>query len=85
MFQVLLAPISQKFLKKCEKEVYERVMEKLKGLAVEPFPHDVKRVVSKQEKVFRVRVGAYRIQYVVYFEKNEILVTDIDKRSRAFD
>ena len=85
MFQVLLAPISQKFLKKCEKEVYERVMEKLKELAVEPFTHDVKRVVSKQEKVFRVRVGAYRIQYVVYHEKNEILVTDIDKRSRAFD
>lgn len=85
MFQVLLGPSSRKFLKKCEKEVYDRVMKKVKELAINPFPADVKRVVGKEEKVFRVRVGNYRIQYVVFHEKNEILVSDIDKRPRAYD
>jgi len=32
-----------------------------------------------------VRVGNYRLQYVVFHEKNEILVSDIDKRPRAYD
>ena len=85
MFQVFLAPISQKFLKKCEKEVYERVMKQVNGLASEPFPQGVVRVFGRQEKIFRIRVGMYRIQYVVYHEKNEILITDIDKRPRAYD
>ncbi len=60
-------------------------MERIKLLAVNPFPQDVKRVGGRKEKVFRVRVGDYRIQYVVFYEENILLVSDADKRSRAYD
>jgi len=84
MFKVLLGAPSRRFLKKCEDEVYRRIIEKLRCLSADPFPVDTKRVISSREKIFRVRVGDYRIQYTVYQDKNEILITDIDKRSRAY-
>ena len=84
MFKVLLGAPSRRFLKKCEDGVYQRIIEKLRYLSVDPFPADVKRVVNSKEKVFRVRVGDYRVQYAVYQDKNEVLITDIDKRSRAY-
>ena len=85
MFKVELGNPPQRFLKKCDSELYDRLINKIKSLALDPFPKDVKRVVGRTEKVFRVRVGDYRIQYVLLYEQNLLLITDIDKRSRAYD
>ena len=60
-------------------------MKKLETLKENPFPSDVIRVVGRKEKVFRVRVGKYRILYVVFDDKKEILVTDIDRRESVYD
>ena len=84
MFNIFLGPASRRFLKKCDKRLYDRIVKKIKELAIEPFPSDSKRVISKKEKVFRVRVGDYRIEYVVFYDKNEILISDIDKRERIY-
>jgi mRNA interferase RelE/StbE len=84
MFQIFLSSSSENFLKKCDKEIRERALKIIKGLSNEPFPRDSKRVVGRKEKLFRVRVGDYRILYVVFHEKNEILIADIDKRSRVY-
>ena len=74
-----------KFLKKSEKEIDERIFDRIEKLKVEPFPSGVKRVVGKKEKIFRIRVGDYRIKYSVFYDKNIIFVSDIDKRERAYD
>jgi len=84
MFKILLGTPARRFLNKCEKQLYDRVMKKIKDLAINPFPSDTKRVVGRTEKVFRIRVGSYRILYVVFYDKNEILISDIDKRPRVF-
>lgn len=73
-----------KFLKRAEKGLYERIYEKLEKLAIDPYPSDSKRVVGRQEKVFRVRIGKYRITYVVFYEQNEILIVGIDIRERIY-
>lgn len=84
MFNVELSSHAKKFLKKADKHTVIRVIEKIGKLAKEPFPTDVKRVVNRKEKVFRVRVGDYRIQYLVIFEKNLIFISDIDTRPKAY-
>ncbi len=71
-----------KFLKNSDKRLYNRIINKLKKLSEDPFPQDAKRVVGQKEKVFRVRVGDYRILYVVYLDKNAVLVADVDKREK---
>jgi len=85
MFDIFLGPQPEKFLKKIDKELRQRIWEKLDELKLNPFPSDVVRVVGRREKAFRVRVGAYRIQYYVFQDKKEIAVFDIDKRERAYD
>jgi len=85
MFDIFLGPQPERFLKKAEKELRQRIWKKLDELKQNPFPSDVVRVVGRKEKAFRVRVGAYRIQYYVFQDKKEIAVFDIDKRERAYD
>ena len=84
MFSVKFSSYAKKFLKKADKEIVKRILEKIEKLKIEPFPFDVKRVVGKKEKIFRVRVGDYRIQYSVFYDQNNIFISDIDKRERAY-
>ncbi|MDP4039295.1 MAG: type II toxin-antitoxin system RelE/ParE family toxin [Candidatus Pacearchaeota archaeon] len=85
MFSAVFGSDAQRFLKKADKKIARRIIEKIEKLKIEPFPSNVKRVVGKKEKIFRVRVGDYRIQYSVFYDKNTIFVSDIDKRERAYD
>jgi mRNA interferase RelE/StbE len=84
MFDIFLGPQPERFLKKADKKLRLRIWKKLDELKQNPFPSDVVRVVGRKEKAFRVRVGAYRIQYYVFQDKKEIAVFDIDKRGRAY-
>ena len=84
MFDLKLSNVAKRFLVKCDKVLYERLVIKLKDLQHNPFPSDVKRVKGRVEKIFRVRVGDYRILYLVIKEKNLLFVSDIDKRSKIY-
>ena len=83
-FEVHLSNRTEKFLKSCNNDLYDRIYQKLKKLETDPFPQDVKRVIGQKEKTFRVRVGDYRILYVLFLDENVILVVNIDKRPKAY-
>lgn len=83
-FEVHLGNKSKRYLKGSDEELCNRITTKLKKLADDPFPQDAKRVKGQKRKIFRLRVGDYRILYVVFLEKNAILVVNIDKRARAY-
>ncbi len=85
MLRIELSNSAKRFLKRCDRNLYERLMKKIKSLSSEPFPSDVKRVIGKKYRAFRVRVGEYRITYTVFYNQNLILIADIDKRSRAYN
>ena len=85
-FSILFDPQPAKFVKKLDNEAKERIKGKLLKLQDNPFPSEVERVEGyKGEKIFRVRVGDYRILYFVRYESNQIYVAKIDKRSRVYD
>ena len=85
MFSAEFGSEAKRFLKKADKELARRIIERIEKLKIEPFPSDVKRVVGKKDKIFRIRVGDCRIQYSVFYDKNTIFISDIDKRERAYD
>lgn len=85
MLKIEFSNSSNKFLRNCDDELYNRLVDKVKSLASDPYPKDRKRVGGRKEKVFRVRVGDYRILYIVFNEKNILLISDIDKRERVYD
>ncbi|MBI2523310.1 type II toxin-antitoxin system RelE/ParE family toxin [Candidatus Woesearchaeota archaeon] len=84
MFEIQLSSHAKKFLNKAEEQLAKRIIERIEKLCAEPFPTDVKRVVNRKEKIFRVRVGDHRIQYTVHYEESLVFISDIEKRSRAY-
>tara|TARA_Y100000310_G_scaffold292849_1_gene321951 strand:- start:258 stop:518 length:261 start_codon:yes stop_codon:yes gene_type:complete len=68
-----------------DKTLIKRIFKKIEELKEEPFPSDAVRVEEyKKDKVFRVRVGDYRILYYVDYEKSLIAIINIDKRSKVY-
>lgn len=85
-FEVIARKSAKKFIDDLPSEDKSRIEEKIKGLANDPFPHEVVRVHGKPgEKLFRVRVGSYRILYIVDFEQRIVVIDTVDKRSRVYD
>lgn len=76
-----------KFLEKSETTLRSRLCNATEKLGSVLFPSDAKRVENQffeDEKIFRIRVGDYRILYCVNYEKKRVLITKIDKRSNAY-
>jgi len=73
------------FLKKLHKDHAQRIFSCIDGLKLNPVPHDAKTVESAKEKLFRVRVGAFRILYEVDHKQRIIGIVKIDKRPRAYN
>jgi mRNA interferase RelE/StbE len=84
MLEIQFTSQARKFLKRLNNVNWNRVMQKIDGLRSGLFSHDVKRVVGRKEKTFRVRVGDYRILYVVFRVRNLLFISKIDKRPRAY-
>ena len=84
MFTIEFSSYASKFLKKSEKDIAARLITRIEKLTIDPFPSDMKRVVNRKEKIFRVRVGDYRIQYTVDYDTKIIFISDMDKRPRAY-
>ncbi len=84
MFEIKLDNQPEKFLKKCDKELFDRVSEKLKMLGQNPVPHDAKRVLGYEAPTFRIRIGKYRALYRVNYEDKRIIVVKIDHRGKVY-
>lgn len=87
MFEITLDKQSDKFLKKCEIILFDRIvnkLEELKELKVNPIPHDSKRVQGYNEPTFRIRIGDYRALYRVNYEEKRIIVVKVDKRDKVY-
>lgn len=85
VYNITFSSKSKKFLKNCDTELRQRLIGEIRRLSNNPFPQDIKRVEGEKGKVFRIRVGKYRITYEVYIEKNDILIVKIGKRENVYD
>ncbi|MCK4997480.1 type II toxin-antitoxin system RelE/ParE family toxin [Candidatus Pacearchaeota archaeon] len=83
MFDIMYSSSARKFLKNSEKIIVRRIFIKIKELAKIPIIHDSKRL--KNENLFRVRVGKFRILYEVDYKNNILGIVRIDKRGRVYD
>lgn len=84
MFEIKLDNQPEKFLKKCDKELFARISEKLKILKQNSVPHDAKRVLGYESPTFRIRIGKYRALYRVNYEEKRVVVVKIDHREKVY-
>ena len=85
VFEVYLSTAAKDFLRKLDKPPFGRIYRRIKALSIDPYPADAKRVRGRKEKVFRVRVGDYRILYIIYWDTKRILIVTIDKRAQVYE
>lgn len=84
MFYVEYSNQARKFLKKADKILTRRLLKKIEELRTHPVIRDTKTIEGYKEKLYRVRVGDYRILYEVDYTNNKIGIVKIDKRSRVY-
>ena len=86
MFSAELKKPALKFLKSIkDKTLLKRLSDRIDELEKNPFPQDIERVEGyKDVKVFRVRVGDYRILYFVDYSSSKVYIEKIDKRGRVY-
>lgn len=85
MFEIHIDNQPGDFLQKLDEKLQRRIIRKIDSLKDNPFPNNSKRVINREDKTFRIRVGDYRVLYVVFQKEKGILISKIDKRSRAYD
>jgi mRNA interferase RelE/StbE len=74
-----------RFLNKADRILAGRITEKAESLRHCPVPADAQRVAGSTRKLFRVRIGDYRVFYEIFYELNQLRIVRIDHRSRAYD
>jgi len=84
-FRIRLDAQPTRFLRDADPVLRRRLLAKIEQLKDDPVPHDAKRVQGFTEKVFRIRIGDYRMLYEVRFATQEVLIATIEKRSRAYE
>lgn len=83
MFEVTYSNQAIKFLKNCNKNLTERILEKIEKLRENPIIPETIKV--KGEDTLRVRVGKVRILYIIKGGENNLLIVKIDKRPHVYD
>lgn len=81
-WRVELEPPAAKQIANLDKPIRQRVAAAIDGLADNPKPQGCRLVVT--EGVWRIRVGDYRIKYVVEDDRLIVVVVEVVHRSKAY-
>ncbi len=82
-FSIVFKPSAEKDLRRLPRDIVLRAMEKIEDLKSDPFPSQSIRI-SGSERLYRLRVGDYRIIYEVDSKAKEITIHYIRPRSIAY-
>lgn len=86
MFSVDFSDKAKRFLKKLDKHLASRIVDRLENLKENPVPSDAVFIGREGgDKVFRYRIGDYRALYKLKDAEKIVLITKIDKRPRVYD
>lgn len=83
MYQIEFTTSAAKEYRALPREIKRRVSVAIDGLSQEPRPHGVRKL-SGHERLYRIRVGEYRILYEIDDDRVLILVTRVRHRNEAY-
>ena len=81
VYRVIVKPSADKALQRLPLEAQRRIVAKLAELAVEPRPANVVKLAD--ENLWRIRVGVYRVGYVINDSEVMVHVLVINHRREA--
>lgn len=88
MFEFRFSHKADKFLRKCEPKIKERIQQTLNIVRENPLPakeFDFKKIGGEDE-TYRIRLSSHRIVYKIFWKENIIRVAKIERRKdRTYD
>jgi len=81
-YTVYLKRSAEKELKELPTKLHDKIVEALLLLRENPFPRNVKKLRGREG--FRIRVGNYRVLYLVDDEKKKIEVVSVGDRKEVY-
>lgn len=82
-FSISFKPSVDKDLRRLPKDLVSRIMEKIEDLKLEPFPPQAVKI-PVADRIYRLRVGDYRIVYEVEVKKMMITIHYVRHRSVVY-
>jgi mRNA interferase RelE/StbE len=82
-YEVLLKPSVEKDLRSLPSPAIQRIWERIESLGETPFPQQAVKLRGAQ-RLYRIRVGAYRIIYEVDQEAQHVVVHYVRHRREAY-
>jgi mRNA interferase RelE/StbE len=84
MYSVVITSSAERELRRLDRPVKNRIVPAILALAAEPRPHGCLKVKG-EEALWRIRIGDWRVGYVIDDEKKQIDVIRVNHRSRFYD
>ncbi len=82
-YNVDFKPSVHKDFRRLPKSVVERVMKRIEKLKDEPLPHGVEKLEGA-ERLYRIRVGDYRVVYEVDTQAKEMMILYVRHRREVY-
>jgi mRNA interferase RelE/StbE len=82
-YKVLLKPSVEKDVRSLPSSVLKRVWARIESLSADPLPPQSVKLAGA-EKLYRIRVGEYRIIYSVDQHAKQVIVNYVRHRSEAY-
>ena len=82
-FKVIFKASVAKDLKRLDRLAAHRVIKAIESLQNNPFPHASKKLVGS-EQTFRIRVGDYRVIYIVNKHAREVEIQRLRHRKDVY-
>ncbi len=86
MYKLEVSPAAErdfiKLVKRIQRPDFERLRAAISNLAFEPRPPGVRKIKGA-ERVFRIRVGSFRVVYEVYNNEKLLLILQVTRRTES--
>jgi mRNA interferase RelE/StbE len=82
-YNVVFKPSVQKDFRRLPKSVAQRVIKRIEKLKDEPLPHGVEKL-EMAERLYRIRVGDYRVVFEVDTFAQEIVILYVRHRRDVY-
>ena len=82
-YKISIVRSALRSLQKIEKKTQKRIEKKIDTLASNPIPEDSKKLKGKRD-LYRIRVGDYRIVYIIENRKLVVLIIKIGHRREIY-
>jgi mRNA interferase RelE/StbE len=82
-FEIIFSKKFDRKFRKLDKNIQKKIFDIIKKLREDPFCCNAKKLAG-YERLFRIRIGNYRLIYEINFDKKRIEILTVNSRGKVY-